>query len=305
MDLTGIQVAVLGGDDRELILIPELVKMGARVMVVGFPQRPELAGAQLVDTLEEALIGAQAVVMPMPGTDDKGNIRAVYSEKKLELTEKLIRRLPPQTTVIIGVARSFLKEWAVKYRLNLIEIAEMDHIAILNSIPSAEGAIQIAMENVPITIHGSQSWVLGFGRVGKTLARMLQGLGAFTTVCARNPADLARIWEMGYRGITFDQMSEKIEKADIIFNTVPAMVLNKEVLLKCSPEVVIVDLASQPGGTDFQWADNLGIKAILAPGLPGKVAPKTAGKILAQVVPDLIVEGVRQKLERHTISEAT
>jgi dipicolinate synthase subunit A len=294
LNLKGIQIAVLGGDDRELILIPELVKLGAKVVVAGFPMRPELSGTQLVNSVEEALVGAQAIIMPMPGTDEAGNIRAVYSPHKLELTEKIVRSIPPRTPVIIGVARTFLKDWAVRYHLDLIEIAEMDHVAILNSIPSAEGAIQIAMESLPITIHGSQSWVLGFGRVGKTLARMLQGLGAVTTVCARNPADFARISEMGFKGVSYEQMTGSIKEAEIIFNTVPTMILDQKVLTYCNQEVLILDLASAPGGTDFQAAEKLGIKAILAPGLPGKVAPRSAGKILTQIMPDLILDSIRK-----------
>lgn len=290
MGLEGVNIAVLGGDDRELVLVPELVKQGAKVRLIGYPPMPELAGAHLCDSLEESLLEAQAVILPMPGTDASGVIRAVYSKKPLVLTEKIIRQLPPGTPVIIGVARPFLREWAEKYKLRLIEIAEMDHIAILNSIPSAEGAIQIAMQELPITIHGSQSWVLGFGRVGMTLARMLKALGAHTTVCARQPAHLARILEMGFQPVPFDELEEKVKEAEIIFNTVPSLVLGKNVLENCNPEVLIVDLASQPGGTDFQTAEKLGIKAILAPGLPGKVAPKTAGKILAQMIPPLIIQ---------------
>lgn len=298
LNLSGIQVAVLGGDDRELVLVPELVKMGAKIVVTGFPERPELAGARLVESVEEALFGAQAIIMPMPGTDESGNIRAVYSPNKLELTEKMVRSIPPGTPVIIGVARTFLKEWAVKYQLDLIEIADMDDVAILNSIPSAEGAIQIAMQSLPITIHGSQSWVLGFGRVGKTLARMLQGLGAVTTVCARKPADLARISEMGFQGLTFAQMEQSIGKAELIFNTVPAMILDQGLLKHCNQEALIVDLASAPGGTDFRAAEQLGIRAILAPGLPGKVAPRTAGKILVQVIPRLILDSISRNLAK-------
>jgi dipicolinate synthase subunit A len=295
LDLSGIQVAVLGGDDRELVLIPELVKMGAKVAVTGYPERPELAGAHLVGSVAEALTEAQAIIMPMPGTDEFGNIRAVYAPQKLELTEKMMRSLPPGTPVIIGTARSFLKDWAAKYHLDLIEIAEMDDVAILNSIPSAEGAIQIAMQSLPITIHGSQSSVLGFGRVGRTLARMLQGLGAVTTVCARKPADLARIAEMGFNGVAFTEIAPLIGKAEIIFNTIPAMILDQGMLKYCNKEALIIDLASAPGGTDFQAAEQLGIKAILAPGLPGKVAPRTAGKILVQVIPRLILESIQRK----------
>ncbi len=84
-------------------------------------------------------------------------------------------------------------------------------------------------------------------------------------------------------------LSQEVGKADLIFNTVPSLVLDRVVLDSVNREAVIVDMASSPGGTDFEYASFLGIKALLAPGLPGIVAPKTAGKILAQVLPKLIL----------------
>ncbi|NLT20345.1 MAG: dipicolinic acid synthetase subunit A, partial [Syntrophomonadaceae bacterium] len=76
---------------------------------------------------------------------------------------------------------------------------------------------------------------------------------------------------------------------DFVYNTIPNMILTKDVLTHANPDILIIDLATQPGGTDFEAANQLGLKAILAPGLPGKVAPVYAGKILAQVIPRLII----------------
>ncbi|MHB1125539.1 MAG: dipicolinate synthase subunit DpsA [Bacillota bacterium] len=287
--LAGLTISVLGGDDRELVLIPELVKLGASVVVAGFPSRSELNGTRIVQGVDEAIKGADVIILPMPGTDDHGTVRAVYATHKLVLSEEILKTISPKVPIIIGVAKPFLKDLAAAHGLRLIEIAEMDDIAILNAIPSAEGAIQIAMQETSITIHGSHSYILGFGRVGVTLARMLQGIGAKTTVIARRAAQLARAYEMGCRALSFEALDEVIHEAEIIFNTVPANVLEYNLLAKASKGVLIVDLASQPGGTDFQAAEKLGIKAILAPGLPGKVAPKTAGIILASAIPQLIL----------------
>ena len=148
------------------------------------------------------------------------------------------------------------------------------------------------MEATSITIHGSNSFVLGFGRTGATLARLLHGMGAKVTVVARQQAQQARIYEMGMRPVTYAELPVRVPEADIIFNTVPDLILSSCILGKVSDEVVIIDLASPPGGTDFDAAKRLGIKALLAPGLPGKVAPKTAGRILAQVIPRLLIENL-------------
>lgn len=295
--LKGRRIALLGGDRRELELARVLIQLGARVKVVGFPPSlPELVGAIQVKTAAEALADAEVVVAPMSNTDQEGRIKVVLDPNcEIHLTDELFSVLPPGTPFFIGAAKPCVRELAARHQLCLIETAEIDEIAVLNSIPTAEGAIQIAMEELPITIHGSRSVVLGFGRCGMTLARMLAGIGAQTTVVARNPVQLARAREMGLRTATFDELAETVKEAEIIFNTVPAVVLTRDILVLLDRDVLIVDIASAPGGVDYAAARELGIDAILAPGLPGKVAPKTAGQILAQCLPALIAELLQNK----------
>ncbi|MBC7076150.1 MAG: dipicolinate synthase subunit DpsA [Syntrophomonadaceae bacterium] len=288
--LSGIKIAVLGGDDRELILISELVKMGATVVVAGFPREKISHGAFAASAVDKACKGAEVIILPLPGTSANGVIRAVYSEEELRLTEEVMSGISKDTLVIIGSARQYLKKWADIYGFNLLEIGEMDEIAILNSIPTAEGAIQIAMEESRITIHGSKSCIVGFGRIGVTLARCLGALGSNVTVVARDEGQLARAYEMGCKRASFADLPGIVSYSDIVFNTVPHMVLDREVLKHANPEIIIIDLAAQPGGTDFEAANAFGLKAILAPGLPGKVAPVTAGRILASVVPRIIIK---------------
>lgn len=292
--LKNLNICVLGGDDRELVLVPKLLDLGANVRIVGFPNLPQLAGAKIFNSMEAAVEGADALILPMPGTDATGNIRAIYSDEKLVLTESIVKLLKPGTPIIIGSAREFLQKWVNKYNLKLFEIAEIDEVAILNAIPTAEGAIQIVMEQSPITIHNSKSIVLGFGRVGYTMARTLKVLGSQVLVVVRKEAQMARAFELGYDVCTYEDLPQKVLEAHFIFNTVPAMIIDRNLLNSMSPEVIIIDLAAQPGGTDFQAAADLGIKAILAPGLPGKVAPRTAGEILAKVIPRFIVQGLNK-----------
>lgn len=287
--LAGIRLAVIGGDDREIYMIRELQKQGAYIIGVGFEKAPSMDGIELLSSPMEAVGKVDALLFPMYGTDERGVVRAKYTDSTIVLNQELLKMMKPKVPLFIGWARPALKSAAEMLQIPIVEVANLDQVAILNSIPSAEGAIQMAMEVSAITIHGSQSFVLGLGRCGWTLARMLQGIGASVTGVARRPEDLARGLEMGLKVIHFAELKEKIQEAEFIFNTVPHMILDKYMLDQMSKEAVIIDIASSPGGTDFAYAESLGIKALLAPGLPGKVAPKTAGKILAQVYPQLIL----------------
>ena len=291
-ELTGIRIAILGGDDRELVLMSELLSMGAEITVVGFDQCEIPEGAVSSDAPGKAVKDVDAVIMPMPGTDAEGTIRAVFAGERLVFDRDLAKKLVGKP-VFIGTAKPFLSDLCRSSGIPLIEIAELDEVAILNSIPSAEGAIQMAMQETPFTLHGSSCFVLGFGRVGITLARMLKGIGAKTFVAARRDPDLARAFEAGFEPVIFEDLLNWLCRADVIFNTVPAPVLGPGELNRVKKEAVIIDLASAPGGTDFTTAERLGIKAVLAPGLPGKVAPLTAGKILASVYPKLILNQIK------------
>ncbi len=291
-DLKGIKVAVMGGDAREMFLVDELAATGAVVHVVGLPVTNRTAGVKLYDDPEECLLDVQAVVLPVTGINEKGILYSTLAERDISFTAELAAKIPTNIPLFVGMARPRLVDIASQVGLRLIELMKLDEVAILNSIPSAEGAVQIAMEVLPITIHGSSAYVLGFGRTGVTLSRLLGAMGARTSVVARRPEYLARIAEMNLTPVPFYKMAQNLGDADVIFNTIPALVLTCEVLKKVSPEVVIIDLASAPGGVDYQEAKNIGINAILAPGLPGKVAPKTAGSILARVITRLLADEI-------------
>ncbi|HAG07703.1 MAG TPA: dipicolinate synthase subunit DpsA [Peptococcaceae bacterium] len=289
--IKGIKLAVLGGDARGVYTALELAACGASVQAFGLPLPGTVNSIRLCSKPAEAVVGVNAIVIPLPGLDENGFLHTATGECPL-LTEEDLRAAPPFSPLFVGFARRPLKHIAANTGLTLVELVNLDDFAILNSIPSAEGAIQLAMERLPITIHGSQTFVLGFGRTGATLARMLAAIGAHTTVVARNPAARARCLEMGFRTLSFENLPQCIGEADVIFNTVPALVLPQNLLRLVKPDALIIDLASAPGGVDFEAAHHLGIEAFLAPSLPGKVAPKTAGQIFARIVVRLLEENL-------------
>ena len=278
--LKGIRLAVIGGDEREIYLISELQKQGAYIIGVGFEKASPILGMTLVPSIEDAIEHVDALLFPMFGTDERGVVKAKYATSPIVLNKQVLESISSRVPLIIGFARPALKSIAENLGIKLVETINLDELAILNSIPSAEGAIQMAMEATKITIHGSQSFVLGLGRCGWTLSRMLRGIGAHVTGVARKPSDLARAAEMGLHTVHFMDLEDEIGRAEVIFNTVPHQILDRMMLEKVARDAVIVDLASIPGGTDFEYAQMLGIKALLAPGLPGIVAPKTAGQLI-------------------------
>lgn len=292
-DLDGVRVAVLGGDLRELILIRELLKQGAVVTAAGYPDLPDLAGVRHAACVVDAIREQDAVIAPMANTDEQGVIRTAFDAgARLILDDAAFQAIRPGTPLFIGVAKPIIEKLARSYDVRLIQLAEVDEIAILNSIPTAEGAIQRAMETLPVTLHGTRTAVVGFGRCGVTLARMLHGIGSRVCVVARDPGQRARAYEMGLDAFDLEELGEAVSSARAVFNTIPAGVLTRAVLERIPKDGVVIDIASAPGGTDFEAARELGLKAFLDLGIPGKAAPETAGAILGRIVPGLIREAL-------------
>lgn len=161
---------------------------------------------------------------------------------------------------------------------------------IPNAVPTAEGAIEIAIAETPFTIHGSKSLVLGYGKIGKILSKDLYALGAQTYVEARKYADLAMIEGHGYEPLPLDNLKDHIHEFDIIFNTIPSLILDDEILTKVKKDALIIDLASKPGGIDFDAAKSYGLKVIWALSLPGKIAPVSSGAIIKDTIMNIIKE---------------
>ncbi|HTG69669.1 MAG TPA: dipicolinate synthase subunit DpsA [Candidatus Udaeobacter sp.] len=289
--LTGVQVLLLGGDARQLEVIRKLTELDATVTVSGFDGlHSSLDGAVQAEFEEQLFEGVDALLLPAVGTDDQGLIHAVFSDREMQLTDSHFAKLPKHCTVYTGMAKPYLRQLCEQHTLSLIELFDRDDVAIYNSIPTAEGALMMAIQNTDITIHGASSMVLGFGRTGFTMARTLQGLGSKVKVGVRRSEQFARASEMGFEPFYISGLLQHVSNIDLLFNTIPTMIVTAQIIANLPSRAVIIDLASKPGGTDFRFAEKRGIKAMLAPGLPGIVAPKTAGRIMADCLSQLILE---------------
>lgn len=149
-----------------------------------------------------------------------------------------------------------------------------------NAVPTAEGAVALALEHSPVTLHGSRCLVIGFGRVGKVLAEKLRALNAEVTVAVRKDGDEALAEAMGLHTDRTGNYRHGLGQYDFLFNTVPAPTLSNAQLDLLAPDALLIELASKPGGFSSEHRAN----CLNAPGLPGKFAPKTAGTLYANSI---------------------
>ncbi|WP_374721837.1 dipicolinic acid synthetase subunit A [Peribacillus tepidiphilus] len=299
--LTGMQIAVIGGDARQLEVIRKLTEQDAKLWLIGFEQLDHAFSGAVKEKMEDVDFSEiDAIILPVPGTNLKGEVETIFSNEIVFITEELLAKTPPNCTIYSGISNAYLNGITKKTNRKLIQLFERDDVAIYNSIPTVEGTIMMAIQHTDFTIHGSKVVVLGLGRVGMSVARTFQALGAKVKVGARRSEHMARITEMALHPFHLDQLKDEIKDADICINTIPVEVVTASVIAQMPSHTLIIDLASKPGGTDFRYAEKRGIKALLAPGLPGIVAPKTAGKILANVLSQLLTDELNKRKGKTT-----
>jgi dipicolinate synthase subunit A len=300
--LTGIHIAVIGGDARQLEVIRKLNELDAKLSLIGFDQLDHgFTGAMKTQIHVLDFSDIDALILPIPGTNLEGEIETIFSNEKVVLTEDNLKDTPEHCTIYSGISNHYLDKIVKNSGRKLVLLFDRDDIAIYNSIPTVEGTIMMVIQHTDFTIHGSNIAVLGFGRTGMSVARVFSALGAHVKVGARKSEHLARITEMGLTPFHLKDFNKEACDIDICINTIPVMIVNASVISRMPAHTLIVDLASKPGGTDFRYAEKRGIKALLAPGLPGIVAPKTAGQIVANVLSQLLSEDLHTRKENDKI----
>ena len=287
---TNPNFAIVGGDRRQLFLAKSLLSDKRDVKIYGFDAvNTEEAPLNFSSgSWEEGVKDSKYVILPLPVTKDCKTINAPFAKKPIKIDDKIIDLLKNKI-VFCGNASALYNINSKFNKLNIKNYSIREDFQIMNAVPSAEGALQIAMSEFNGTINGAKCLVAGYGRIGKVLSALLKNMGANVTVSARSSCDLAWIKCMHYKCINTSDIHTEFGY-HIIFNTIPAMIFNKNVLLKCRKNSLIIDVSSKPGGVDFEVAKDLGIRAIHALGLPGKFSPMSAAEIIKNTIYNIIKE---------------
>ncbi len=280
-------IALLGGDKRQIILGEALAEENYQIRYVGFEKYPQARLLEL-GRLKNVLPQSEVIIAPLTGIDASGTVKTPYGAEELSLDFSSLALIQEGSLFITGSLPGKMRRILTGKGIFVQETAGRGDVACLNAVPTAEGALQYAMEEGEIVLQGSSSLVTGFGRCAKALASRLLGLGSVVSIAARNPVALAEAEMYGYLGVPLTRLADFIHKYDFIFNTVPAMLFPEEILEKIRPGVVIIDVASHPGGVDFAAAAKKPLTARHALGIPGKTAPVSAGIILSRVYGPMI-----------------
>lgn len=280
---------IVGGDLRSIKLAESLEEDGNSVHIYGFKNAGFEIHINESKDIEAAIDESEIVIGPIPCSNDDETLNAPFHTEKIQIND-VFKTMNKNQLFIAGRISGKLSHLSQVCNVYAVDLLDREEMAVLNAIPTAEGAIQIAMEEMPITLHDCSALILGFGRVGKILARKLDGIGANVYVEARKFSDIAWIRSYNYKPVLLNDLKNYLSRMDVIFNTIPHVILDADLLGMLSKECLVIDLASKPGGIDFNKAREKGIKTIWALSLPGKVAPVTAASFIKDTVYNIIDE---------------
>ena len=279
---------ILGGDLRNLALAEHLRADGKMAAVYGF-EKQGARSLPLSMPLAQMLNDAEVIVGATPCCSSPGILNAPFHKGQLE-AETVLPMLRAGQIFFAGRISKAFAEQVEAQGVKVFDILEREEMAVLNAIPTAEGVIQLAFERMKITLHSANALVLGYGRIGKILAKMLQGIGAKVHVSARKPSDIALLRSYGHEFVPYDALERKLGQMDVIFNTVPQIVLDRSNLRFVHKQCVLIDMASRPFGIDFNASKDEKLEVVWAPSLPGKVAPVTAARYMQETIYNILQE---------------
>lgn len=286
--MTKYDIAIIGGDRRTACMVSILAEMGYRIICF---RTVKMTYSQTVrakifytDSLREALDSAPVIVGGIPFIKSD----SLYCEESSTTSDisiaELQRCIHRQQKIFAGVIPESFRHTCEEREIICYDFMLDEPMTLYNAISTAEGAILEALLHKGTNLHMSDTLVLGYGRCGKILADRLNGLHACVTVCSNDDNELALACALGFNTLHLSKLWQNICQFEYIFNTIPACVLNRKCLEKMSRNAIVIDIASNKVGVDYEAAQHLNINIHFCPGLPGKYAGESCARYLTDFV---------------------
>ena len=287
-----MKISVIGGDLRLSNLAIMFADDKNEVSVYAMENSREIMEDGRIiksECLEEAIDKSDVIIGSIPFLKSDGEMYVTFSKKHIE-PKDLVKKMYKDKVFIAGSIQKEAKEMLEKSYGKVIDIMKEEELVILNTIATAEGAIDVAIKNTDTVLHGSKVLILGFGRVAKVVASKFSALSTKVTCAARKNTDLAWIKAMGYDAKNIYDLKEDLKHYDIIINTVPQMIIDKNEMQYMKSNVLLIDLASVPGGINTDDANEMNLKFVWALALPGKVAPVTSAEFIKDTIYNVLLQ---------------
>lgn len=263
--------ALISGDKRMIHVAENLLKCGHKIKAYGL-NLCESNQVETYNTTVDAIHGAQFVILPFPVLKFGLDLECLSEYCENENVRLVFGGIVPE----------------IYFRKNEVyDYGKDEKLLMKNAILTARGAYGYLLNR--LCKHDSlecKILVCGYGRIGKHLCEMLLNSGYCVTVAARRISSCREAEKNGLNSVLIDDnnLSKTLNNTDIIVNTVPHMIFNKEILSSISQNPLYIELASFPGGIDQKQAEKMKMKIVALPGIPGKEYPQEAGDCIFESI---------------------
>jgi dipicolinate synthase subunit A len=275
----------IGGDRRTLFMSEFLHNKGFKINNIGL-------GTTADTPLCAAVKSADAVLLPLPVSNDNKTVRTPLAKEVIYLDDIVLCQ---PKLVLGGMINNSLCNAFTERNIPFFDYYKSEPLTLKNALLTAEAALSIAIKETEFSLFGSSALVLGYGRIGKILSRYLKALGASVTATSRNVSTIAAIETDGFHALNTSDILEKADRFDLVFNTVPSPIMNRQFFGSLKKRCLVLDLATA-SGLDFSAAEEYKIKTICLPGLPGKFFPLSAGELIGAEILNIL----KQQKEEET-----
>ena len=208
-------------------------------------------------------------------------------EKNTEVAKKLKEDLKFERNPAIvfgGVLQEPWEDFLQKNGIAYWDFMKLPHVIAGNAHITAEATVAKVIMHGKFSILGQKVLITGYGYCAKALAQVFGRLGARVLVVARRQEAIEQARSDGFEAVDFEEAKTRLWAMDTVVNTVPALVVTREWIEKLKKDALIIDIASSPGGTDFEAAKDCNITARLELGLPGRYTTMSSARLLKQTI---------------------
>ena len=260
----------VGGDERQKYMAQRLSESGLYTYQTN----------ELTD-----FTGFDGVILPLPVSSDKKYIKGTDI-----LLRTFCENFDDGKVLFAGKISEDAGDILYSNGVTVYDYFKRPEFSRKNSVPTAHGVLQYVMQNSDRTINSLTVVTVGYGNCGRAICKAFKGLGAEVISVSRKYASLAEAESDGYKSILIKDIAKILPFADVVINTVPAVILKQQIIDSIKSDAVIIDIASYPYGFDINYAESTGRKVNILPSLPGRFFPVTAGNIIADTIINIIEE---------------
>ncbi len=269
--------ACIGGDRRQLETAICLKNKGHSVNIFALPKNDNFT---ITSNIFDVISNSDAVILPLPLSRDGVTVNTPLTGDVVFLQDILLCR---PKLIIAGIIKEDFRNELNNREIPFYDYYDSEALTVKNAVLTAEAAVAIAVNCTDFSIFDSKSLVLGYGRIGRQLAKYLKALGSDVTATSRNSGVLAQINADGLTAVNTNKAVEICGDYDLIFNTAPSPILDRNFFESVKPTAFIEDLATD-SGIDLAAAHEFNINAAVYGGLPGKHSPVSAAEFIAEEI---------------------